>query len=154
VTRTKTAVDSAKTAPEQGKLPAPKVTKLARKGCKRTAGAKLRRELSQPKDDYSVELLITRAARVADRLEVLGRLLEGDPNAWMAVRIDGQVVEVRVDGALVEERRLSEVLRKLIMDIQRIRTAGDSSGTDDGGSHGADDRLAVVVRQHYDRRRA
>ena len=153
--RTKTTPDSAKMAAEQGKQPADSGAKPARTPAKRArkprqpaAGAKLRRELSQPKDDYSVELLITQAARVADRLEVLGRLLDGDPNAWMAVRIDGQVVEVRVDGALVEERQLSEVLRKLIMDIQRIRAADDNGGTGDGGSQQIDP-LVAVVKQHY-----
>jgi len=97
-------------------------------------------------------LLITQAARLADRLEVLDRLLSGEAGAWLAVRVSGQVVEVRVTDVVREERQSSEVLRKLLVEITRMRSAASSAAGDRVESKG--DPLARIVTQIYGRKRA
>ena len=149
--RTKTTPNSEDPASEQGKQPArkrtesaPKPTKVVRKGPRLSAGARLRRDLAWPKMDPAAELLLTQAARVADRLEVLDRMHSGDPGVWLAVRVDGQVAEVRLVGTVREEAQQSEVLRKLIMDVQRMRPAGSGDG-----SNSKPDTIARIVAEVY-----
>ncbi len=118
--------------------------KLVRKGRQPTAGAKLTREFARKDDSFARSTLIAQAARLADRLEVLARLNSGDAGAWLAVKVAGQVATVVVTDLVREERQQSEVLRKLIMDIQKL-------GGDDAGEQGGPkvDRLAEIVADHY-----
>lgn len=146
--RARKRTEPAQNDAEQGKQPADSgtkrrsnVTKLVRKGRRVTEGAKLRRQLSKPNDEYTVKLLITQAARHADRLEVLDRLLSGDPAVWLAVKIEGTVAEVRVDKAMIEERQRSDALRRLLMDIDQIRADSGSKG---GGAVKVDDPMRRV----------
>ena len=154
---TKTAPSSAEQPPDQAKQSARKRTqpaskagqtapapvKLVRKGRRPTAGARLVREMAGKKDSFERTTLIAQAARLADRLEVIARLLDGDPDSWQAVKIGGQVATVVVTDVVREERQLSEVLRKLMMDIQKL-------GGDDPKSAGPKvDRLAEIVAGHY-----
>lgn len=155
---TKSAPSSAKQPSDQAKQPARKRTqsaskagqaapapvKLVRKGRKPTAGARLAREMAGVKDSFERKTLIAQAARLADRLEVLARLLDGDPGAWLAVKVAGQVATVVVTDVVREERQLSEVLRKLMMDIQKL--GGDVDPKSAGPKV---DRLAEIVAGHY-----
>lgn len=156
--RTKTAPSSEKTTPDQGKQPPRKRTqpasnavKVVRKGRKPLAGDKLQRELAWPEADAAAKSLLTQVGRVADRLEVIARLLSGDAGEWLAVRVSGQVLEVRVSDLVREERQQSEVLRKLIMDIQRLRA---ESGGGKGGGEPKVDRVAEIVAKHYGGKRS
>jgi hypothetical protein len=88
--------------------------------------------------------LLAQAARVADRLEVLDRMHTGDPGVWLAVKIAEQVAEVRLVGTVREEAQQSEVLRKLIMDIQRMRPAGSG-----GESNVKGNTIARIVAEVY-----
>lgn len=88
---------------------------------------------------------------MADRLEVLDRLHSGDQSAWLAVKVDGQVAEVRLVGTVAEERQLSEVLRKLLADIGKLRAAGTGGKGDGGGKQ--DDPIARIVADVYGQRR-
>ena len=149
--RTNTTPTSEKPAPEQGKQPAskrtesaPKPVKVVRKGPRLTAGAKLRRALAWPKMEPAAETLLTQACRVADRLEVLDRMHTGDPGVWLAVKIADQVAEVRLVGTVREEAQQSEVLRKLIMDIQRMRPAGSGDGP-----NSKPDTIARIITEIY-----
>ncbi|AUV60779.1 terminase small subunit [Mycobacterium phage Rem711] len=99
------------------------------------------------KMDPAASLLLTQAGRIADRLEVLDRMHSGDPGVWLAVKIAGEVAEVRVTATIREEAQQSEVLRKLIMDIQRMRPAG--SGDDGAKSENA---VARIVAEIYGKR--
>lgn len=96
--------------------------------------------------DHAAELLITQAARLADRLEVIDRLLSGEAAAWLAVKIDGQVAQVVVTDVVREERQLSEVLRKLIMEIQRLRP--EEPG-EKGAAGQKTDPVVRIVTEHY-----
>lgn len=127
---------------------APRPAKIVRKGRKPTAGGQLQRELSWPKANHAAKALITQAARVKDRLEVIDRLLTGDPAAWLVVKVTGSVAEIRVTGIQAEERQLSEVLRKLIVNIQKMRDVDElkQGGQGDGKK---DDPVARIVSQHY-----
>ncbi|MCV7208799.1 hypothetical protein [Mycolicibacterium canariasense] len=102
------------------------------------------REFARKDDSFARTTLIAQAARLADRLEVLARLNSGDAGAWLAVKVAGQVATVVVTDLVREERQQSEVLRKLIMDIQKL-------GGDDAGEQGGPqvDRLAEIVANHY-----
>lgn len=118
--------------------------KVVRKGPRLSAGARLRRELGWPKMDPAADLLLTQACRVADRLEVLDRMHTGDPGVWLAVKIADQVAEVRLVGTVREEAQQSEVLRKLIMDIQRMRPAGSGDGP-----NSKPDTIARIITEIY-----
>lgn len=160
---TKTAPSSAEQPPDQARQSArkrtqpaakadqtaPKPVKLVRKGRKPTAGARLAREMAGVKDSFERSTLIQQAARLADRLEVLARFLEGDAGAWLAVKVAGQVATVVVTDVVREERQLSEVLRKLMMDIQKL---GDAAGGPDP-SRPQQNRLAEIVATHYGERK-
>ena len=60
------------------------------------------------------------------------------------MRVDGQVAEVRLVGTVREEAQQSEVLRKLIMDVQRMRPAGSGDG-----SNSKPDTIARIVAEVY-----
>lgn len=90
---------------------------------KQTAGQRLLAELSAPGDDYSLQLLVSRAAHTADWLERLDALLSGEKTAWLQVRLSrDDVVEVRVDNALAEARQQTTVLRHLLGAIHQRRS--------------------------------
>lgn len=150
----KAAATSADTGPKTARKPAesgPKPAKLVRKGRRPSAGARFRRAIDWKDAPAEAELLITRGARLADRLEVLGRLLDGEPDAWLKVKIAGAVATVVVDDVLREERQLSEVLRKVIMDIRKLR--GDE-GSEKPPEAGATDPVERIVFEMYGRKRA
>jgi hypothetical protein len=94
-----------------------------RSPAKPTAGQRLLAELSAPGDDYSLQLLVQRAAHTADWLEKLDALLAGDKAAWATVRIGrDDVAELRVDNALSEARQQTTVLRHLLGAIHQRRS--------------------------------
>ncbi|MCV7230682.1 hypothetical protein [Mycolicibacterium komossense] len=154
-TPAKKAAQSTKQPPRKRTESASKPVKLVRKGRKPAAGAQLSRELSWSTAPFAAKTLITQAARIADRLEVIARLLSGDAATWLAVKVDGQVAEVRLVGIVQEERQQSEVLRKLIMDIQAMRAKDDGAkGGDSGDPKRAADPLVQIVTAHYPKQRA
>jgi len=75
-----------------------------------------------------VKALIRQAARHADRLEAIDRVLSGDAKAWATVGLpritDGGVakIEVRVDDLVKEERSQATALRSLLAEIHRQRS--------------------------------
>lgn len=104
------------------------------------AGEVLRAKLSKDGDPYGVTLLINQAARIADRLEGLDRLLSADDSIWLrldpvrVVELSPTIAEVRVhvrvDKPLIEERNLATLLRNLLAEIHKQR-AGIPGGPDD-----------------------
>jgi hypothetical protein len=96
-----------------------------------TAGERLTRELSRDSDPYELRLLITQAARHADRLESIHNVLTGDRKSWMRITSQlGDAIEVHVDDLVKEERQQTTVLRHLLAEIHRQR-AGIPMGDDD-----------------------
>jgi hypothetical protein len=94
-----------------------------RSPAKPTAGQQLLAELSAPGDDYSLQLLVQRAAHTADWLERLDALLAGEKSAWATVRMGrDEVAELRVDNALAEARQQTTVLRHLLGAIHQRRS--------------------------------
>lgn len=87
-----------------------------------TAGSRLTRDLSRPGDPYAITLMITEAARIADRLNELNNLLIGRKSAWMQVKIRDQVVVVQVTDPLKEARQQSGALVRLLGQIHRQRS--------------------------------
>lgn len=61
-------------------------------------------------------VLLEEAARIADRLDQLDRLLKGDVDVWCSIAEgrDGDL-QVRVDAALVEARQQASVLRQILV---------------------------------------
>jgi hypothetical protein len=98
-------------------------TPRKRPPAKPTAGQRLLSELSAPGDDYSLQLLVSRAAHTADWLERLDALLAGEKTAWATIRIGrDEVAELRVDNALAEARQQTTVLRHLLGAIHQRRS--------------------------------
>lgn len=134
--RPSAAKQAAKTPAKKGSTPAKKApkraaagTKRARTGAKETPGGRMRRELARAGDTVGIEVLIRQAARVADRLENIDRVLSGDGATWTTVGIPRSdekrgriVVEVRVDNLMVEERSQTTLLRHLLAEIHRQRS--------------------------------
>ncbi|MCV7255672.1 hypothetical protein H7J86_26255 [Mycobacterium hackensackense] len=155
--RTKTTPSSEKPPADQAKQPARKRTQSARTPAKRvrkcpkpTDGAKLIREFTTKDDSFARKTLITQAARLADRLEVIARLLSGEADVLWTAKVAGQVANVVVTDLVREERQQSEVLRKLIMDIEKL--GGGEGSKDPSGS--ADDKLVRIISDHYGKKRA
>lgn len=96
-----------------------------------TSGERLLADLSHEGDPYGVTVMITEAARIADRLDRLAALLAGEKSAWATVRIgrDG-AAELKVDNALQESRAQATTLRGLLYEIHRQR-AGIQIGSDE-----------------------
>lgn len=153
--RTNTAQVSEKPAASRAKPAAKTVTvraparaksavsgrRRAASGARPAAGERLRAELAKDGDPYGITVLINQAARVADRLEVLDRLLSGDDPTWL--KIDGArvvevtpktvavIVEVRVDNPILEERQQTTVFRHLLAQIHQQRANIPGGGDDD-----------------------
>lgn len=75
-------------------------------------------------------LLLEEACRIADRLEQLDRLLQGDETLWAFVsrgRGRGRI-EVHVDAALVEARQQAVALRQVVSSLP-LKGGGDDSGS-------------------------
>lgn len=127
----------------KGAAPAKKAAPRAATGRRRAVespGAAIKRQLSTDRDSVGVTVLIRQAARVADRLENIDRVLSGDAAVWMKVGLPrsdekrGRVmVEVRVDDLVREERSQTTVLRSLLAEIHRQRSGlpGDPSRPDE-----------------------
>lgn len=98
-------------------------------GAKTSLSAQIRDQLARDGDPVGTTILIRQATRVADRIERIGEVLEGDSTAWRRVGIprldtDGGriVVEVRVDDLVKEERQQMTLLRNLLAEIHRQRS--------------------------------
>lgn len=88
-------------------------------------------------------MLIRQAARLADRLEAIDKLMSGQADAWAVVSLPRSdekrgrvIVEVQVDDALKEERALATLFRHVLADIHKQR-----SGMKGGGDGDEDDDL-------------
>lgn len=97
-------------------------------------GEKIRADLAKPGDSPAITMLVRQAARCADRLEALDRVLRGDASSWLRLEAaalvdrEGKVparvtVELKVDAAVVEERQQSKLFASLIADIHRQRAS-------------------------------
>lgn len=86
-------------------------------------------------------LLLEEACRLADRLEQLDRLLQGDESLWQFVsrgRGRGRI-EVHVDAALVEARQQAVALRQVVSSLPM------KGGADDDAGHSSDSWIDELV---------
>lgn len=104
-----------------------------------SAGARLRAELSKDDDPYSLTFLIEQAGHIADYLQRLRELIDGDRDAWLKLRLGAKTVEVVVNKPLVEARAQAEQLRKLLAEIHRQRAAIPTPGYEDDVLDDGDD---------------
>ena len=101
------------------------------------SGDVLRAALIEDHTPVEVARLVEQAARAADRLNRLRDLIEGDGETWAHLRFPRSATEeptliLRIDGALSEERQQANLLRQLMSEIHRQRTAyGLISGEED-----------------------
>jgi hypothetical protein len=98
----------------------------------KSPGQRLVDGLTQVDDSVMMTVLITEAGRITDRLEVLHAIASGQQTLWarLVVGRDGDI-EVRIDNALAEARQQATVLRQLLNDIQRQRSAQPPAGPPD-----------------------
>ncbi|OIN79337.1 hypothetical protein BMG05_18285 [Mycobacterium malmoense] len=90
---------------------------------KPSAGARLVEELSKDDDPFALTFLIQQAGVIANYLERLSELLNGDRDTWLRLELPPKVVEVVVNKPLQEYRQQSTVLRQLLAEIYRQRAA-------------------------------
>lgn len=95
-------------------------------------------ELTRKGDSVGTALLIRQAARIADRLEAIDRLLSGNADAWAAVslpRTDAKrgrvLVEVQVGDLVREERAQAVLFRHILADVHRQRAGLPGGNPDD-----------------------
>lgn len=72
-------------------------------------------------------VLVEEACRLADRLDVLDRLLRGDDDAWVrlhSVNEDGSIVKVVLNNALAEARQQQIALKQLLAELRQSRAGG------------------------------
>lgn len=98
---------------------------------KTTPGKRLIAELSRDDDPYSLTFLIEQAAHIADYLQRLRELIDGDRDTWLSLSLGAKTVEVVVNKPLVEARAQAEQLRKLLAEIHRQRAAIDTGPDED-----------------------
>lgn len=98
----------------------------------KTPGQRLTDDLSEEGDPYAITVMIIEAARIADRLENLDKLVSGEEGTWARLCVGrDEVLEVRIDSALSEARQQATVLRHLIGEIRRQRAQIPSEAPDD-----------------------
>ncbi|WFE45317.1 hypothetical protein [Verrucosispora sp. WMMD1129] len=71
-------------------------------------------------------VLLEEACRIADRLDVLDRILRGDEDAWMRLHSaneDGSIVKVVLNNALAESRQQAVALKQLLAELRQGRAA-------------------------------
>lgn len=71
-------------------------------------------------------VLLEEACRLADRLDRLDRLLQGDEDAWMrlhAVNEDGSIVKVVVNNVLAEARQQQVALKQILGELRQVQGA-------------------------------
>ncbi|MEU6582827.1 hypothetical protein [Nocardia sp. NPDC046763] len=95
------------------------------------AGEKLWNALESDAASFETGVLVLEACRIADRLEHLARILDGDTDIWarIAAGRDGEL-EIRVDGALQEARQQAGTLRQLLAAIAARRGAPELDDED------------------------
>lgn len=93
-----------------------------------TAGQSLIAEFSKDGDPFSMAFLVRLAADIADDLEKIRQMLDGERDSWVNVKIGAKTVEVQVTNLLVQARQQAEQLRKLLADIRAQRVAIDEAG--------------------------
>jgi hypothetical protein len=101
----------------------PKVPKLAARG--RRLWADFTGE-GQPELNPTERVLLEEACRIADRLDRLDRILNGDEDAWMRLHTaneDGSIVKVVLNNALAEARQQATALKQLVSELRQSRPA-------------------------------
>ncbi|MFE3229330.1 hypothetical protein [Nocardia sp. NPDC059228] len=95
------------------------------------AGEMLWNALESDTKSFETGVLVLEACRIADRLEHLARILDGDIDIWarIAKARDGEL-ELRVDGALQEARQQAGTLRQLLATIAGRRGAPEPDDED------------------------
>lgn len=96
-------------------------TTKAAKGKPKTAGQRLTDEMGRDQDSFSVRLLIEQAADIADVIERLRGLINGEVSEWASLKLGPQVVQVVIDEPVKRRRELSTELRHLLAEIHRQR---------------------------------
>ncbi len=97
-----------------------------------TLGDRLRREMSEDNDTFSVRMLIDQAADIADLIEGLRRIISGNAAEWLSLKLGPQVISVAIDEPVKMRASLSRELRGLLAEIHKQR-APQPSGTPGAG---------------------
>lgn len=108
----------------------PKTPKLAARG--RRLWADLTGE--GPELRPAERVLLEEACRIADRLDKLDRMLDGDEDSWMRLHSaneDGSIVKVVLNNALAEARQQATALKQLLAELRQSR-AGAVAGRPPG----------------------
>lgn len=92
------------------------------------AGQRLIAEFSKPEDPYSFTFQLEQTAHVADHLQKLTDLLNGNRDSWLEVKIGAKTVEVIVTDVLRQHRATAAQLEKSLGVLRRQRAVLDAGG--------------------------
>jgi hypothetical protein len=98
---------------------------------KPTAGSRLIADLSKDDDPYALTFLIEQAGEIADNLERLSGLLNGERSSWCSLKLGTETIEVVVNDPLREQRQQATVLRHLLAEVHRQRARIPMGDDDD-----------------------
>lgn len=84
-------------------------------------------------------VILEEACRIADRLDVLDKVLSGDASGWMRLKVsqDGAEVTVTLDNALSEARQQANVLKQLVASLRLPDEKTGARPQQRGGARGA-----------------
>lgn len=106
----------------------------------KSAGQRLRDEMSGDADSFSVQTLIDQAAHTAELIAKLRQITDGDAKTLVSLKLGtGQTVNVTVDSPIREMRQLGAELRHLLSEIHRQRAGIPLGDPDDDVLDGLDD---------------
>lgn len=100
------------------------------------AGERLRASLGAEEDPAWLDLMVTEACRMADRLERFDRLLRGDISTWLYLdleTIESGHVAIVLNNAVSEARQLAGAFARLVADIRKARVQVDATKPAAGG---------------------
>lgn len=94
-----------------------------------TAGQRLVAEFIKDEDPFSFTFQVDQVAQLADHLQRLTALLEGDRSSWRELKIGAKTVEVIVTDVLRQHRATVAQLEKSLVALRRQRAVLDAGGS-------------------------
>lgn len=106
-----------------------RVSRRPAAGRQPTAGQRLIEEFTKDGDPYSFGFQVEQVAQLADHLQKLSALLDGDRSSWRELKIGAKTVEVIVTDVLRQHRATVAQLEKSLAALRRQRALLDSGGS-------------------------
>jgi hypothetical protein len=107
-------------------------------------GARLWREMAEQVPGPAHRVLLEEACRIADRLDRLDGMLDGN-DEWMRLQVAGDNVVVMVDNLLAESRQQATALRGLVAELRAAMPKADGRPAPKQAKGGLSDLSARIA---------